>query len=102
MEYMDINIQAPVELVINTNTFGKGPCGEQYKVGINLDHGMCAVYYEQVDNNGDRSIYHQSQYAIRATDHGLQYYDYSWRYFCKRAQEEYAGYLMEKEVGINE
>lgn len=100
MEYLEIMIQAPVDVNLKTNTLVNtvpGIDGTHF-VAINLTHGMCCIYQEQIDIDGNKMPYHMGQYAFRETDHGIQYYDYNWKFFDEMTQELWFGYKAEQEL----
>ena len=105
MEFLNINVEAPVDLVIRTTNahyhFGVGPNGEEnLKVAICESHGVCQVYVDTINSDGQRGIYYlMGPFAFRECDYGIQFYDScSWRNFDKVAQEEWAGYKAEKAI----
>lgn len=102
MEFMDVNIQAPVDvcLKMSNHYFGQGPSGEVPKVAISMSHGLCIIYCEVMNPDASKYIHQLAgPHAFRETDYGIQFYDGCvWKYFNKMTQELYCGYLAEKEL----
>ena len=100
MEYLDICIQAPVDVKLKTNTLVNTTAGIDgaYYVAISLAHDTCCIHQDQVTIDGNKMTYHIGQYAFRETDHGIQYYDYNWKFFDKMTQELWFGYKAEQEL----
>jgi len=101
MDFMDVNIQVPVEMKLRAGShFGVGPGGETAYVVINVTHGLCEIVCE-IDNGDGTSWVNRlaGQWAFRETDHGVQYFDnFSWKYFPKIVQEQYVGIIAEREI----
>lgn len=105
MEFLNINVEAPVDVVLRTTNnqyhFGCGPNGEEnIKVAICQQFGMCQVYVDAIDTNGVKYIHFLlGPFAFRESNYGIQFYDScSWRNFDKLAQEQWAGYKAEEAI----
>jgi len=101
MKNMVVTIEVPIEFTAKTAMHTTNMHGnyENRYVGVSLRHGSCVVYNLDEYPVGTTVEIIQTNYAIRSTDDGLQYYDsYMWKFFDESVQEAFSNYLAEKEL----
>lgn len=93
----NINIDVSVELRLKMPSMGS-----HYLALVNFEHAMCVIgYMHSYDGGITANFTYQSSHGIRESKGGLQYFDHhmnSWKMFEEEAQEQYAQYLLEKEI----